>query len=139
MLLVFCVLFAVVLFTVDTGTAVTILFTSDVDLFFAEALLLARRKVGLSGVVRSGVRRVLTFPSGLVWEMDLYFLVSLCGICARFLALVVVVAVRRGEDAERDGDSGFKIQDDCLAGRESPLLLPFKMRKEEKDFSGFCS
>jgi len=42
-----------------TGTAVSLLFTSDADLFFTEALLFARRKVclGLEG-------RVLTWPSG---------------------------------------------------------------------------
>ena len=57
------------LFTVDdlvlgTGTAVLFLFTSDADLFFADAVLNAR-KFGLDLE-----RRVVTFPSGLVRMLD---------------------------------------------------------------------
>lgn len=53
------------------------LFTSDADLFFAVALLSARRKVALSGV-----RRVLTFPSGVVLlgKFDLNLLVGGLGL-----------------------------------------------------------
>lgn len=59
----------VVLFAV-TGTAVLLLFTSDADLFFSEATLSLRRRrrrkkcLGLEG-------RVLTFPSGVLGELDL--------------------------------------------------------------------
>jgi len=56
------VLFAVVLRT-DAGTAV---FPSDVDLFFVEATLSARRKFDLRLE-----RRVLTFPSGVLGDLDL--------------------------------------------------------------------
>lgn len=49
----------------DTGTAVMILFTSDVDLFFAIATSVGRK------ICLSLVRRVLTLPSGLVGEFDL--------------------------------------------------------------------
>jgi hypothetical protein len=59
------VLFTVRLLT-DAGTAVSLLFTSDADLFFAEALVSARRKLCL-GLER----RVLTFPSGSMGEFDL--------------------------------------------------------------------
>jgi len=59
------VLFAVVLLT-DAGTAVSFLFTSDVDLFFTEASLRARREFDL-GLER----RVLTFPSGVLGGLDL--------------------------------------------------------------------
>jgi len=55
------VLFAVVLRT-DAGTAV---FPSDVDLFFVEATLSARRKFDLR------LERVLTFPSGVLGDLDL--------------------------------------------------------------------
>jgi hypothetical protein len=58
-------LFAVVLLT-DAGTAVSFLFTSDVDLFFTEAMLRARREFDL-GLER----RVLTFPSGVLGDLDL--------------------------------------------------------------------
>jgi hypothetical protein len=53
-----------VLLTMDTGTAVNILFTSNADLFL-EAFS-AGRKIGLRLV-----RRVLTFPSGFLGEFDL--------------------------------------------------------------------
>jgi hypothetical protein len=59
------VLFTVVLLT-DAGTAVSFLFTSDVDLFFTEASLRARREFDL-GLER----RVLTFPSGVLGGLDL--------------------------------------------------------------------
>ena len=110
------------------------LFTSDADLFFAVALLSARRKVALSGV-----RRVLTFPSGvlLLRKFDLKLLVGgLGGGGGSGLG----VAVRRREDAEGDGDAGFKIQGDGLSGRESPLLLDLPLEKGRKeDSSGFFS
>lgn len=109
------------------------LFTSDADLFFAVALLSARRKVALSGV-----RRVLTFPSGVVLlrKFDLKLLVGGLGLGGVGLGL----AVGRGEDAERDGDAGFKIQVGGLSGRESPLLLDLPLEKGRKeDSSGFFS
>jgi hypothetical protein len=59
------VLFAVELLT-DAGTAVSLLFASDMDLFFLEAMLRAGRKfdLGLEG-------RVLALPSGVLGELDL--------------------------------------------------------------------
>lgn len=64
------VLFAVVLLT-DAGTAVSLLFASITDLFFTEASLSARRKFDL-GLER----RVLTFPSGVLGDLDLELFVS---------------------------------------------------------------
>jgi hypothetical protein len=59
------VLFAIVILLTDAGTAVSFLFTSDADLFFAEASLGARKfGLGLE-------RRVLTFPSGVLGGFDL--------------------------------------------------------------------
>lgn len=115
-------LFAVVLFTVDTGTAVMVLFTGDEDLFLAVAVLLpAGRKVGRGGGVR---RDLTTFPPGLVvGEVEVELLVG-SGACAGLARLLlVVVAVRRGEDAEGDGDSRFKIQVDCLVWAHRVVLL----------------
>jgi len=82
----------------DTGTAV-FLFSSDADLFLGDA----RRARG-GGLVR----RVLTFPSGFLGQVDLELFVGLGG----GGGLVVGLLVGRGEDAERDRDSGFKIQGD---------------------------
>lgn len=69
------VLFLTVLLAVmGTGTAVTILFPCDTDLFFAEAMLLltTRGKLG-RGV---DTRRVFTFPSGFFREGNLKLFVS---------------------------------------------------------------
>lgn len=68
-------LVAVLLVTV-TGTAV-ILFTADTDLLFVTMLLVAN---GTIGSVHSKIRRrVMTFPSGLLGDLDLYFLVGVLG------------------------------------------------------------
>lgn len=117
-------LFAVVLFTVDAGTAVTVLFTGDEDLLLAVAgLLPAGRKVGRGGGVRR--RDLTTFPPGLVvGEVEVELLVGGGGAGAGLARLLlVVVAVRRGEDAEGDGDSRFKIQVDCLVWARRVVLL----------------
>jgi hypothetical protein len=106
--------FFVVLAT-DTGTAVTFLFTGDADLFFAVAVLLARREMDRG--LRGGV---LTFPSGfLLGELDLDLLVGLSG---RLYLSGLIVLIRRREDAEGNGYSGFKIQIADLMGAKSPLL-----------------
>lgn len=122
-------LFAVVLLTADTGTAATILFTGDADLLLGVAmllrLLLAVRKVG------SGrVGRVLTaFPPALVvGELELQLLVGLGGGGDRVLPLLV--SVGRGEDAEGDGDSCFKIQVDCLVWARRVVSLSTLSRPE---------
>jgi hypothetical protein len=59
-------LFTVGELCVGAGTAVMFLFTSDADLFFSEATLSTWRKMCL-GLER----RVLTFPSGVLGELDL--------------------------------------------------------------------
>lgn len=108
-------LFAVVLFTTGSGTAVTILFTSDADLLLAVALLvllLAGRKVGGTGRVG---RVLAAFPPGLVvGELELQLLVGLGGGGGAVALVLLVVTVGRREDAEGNGDSCFKIQVDCL-------------------------
>ena len=98
----------------ETGTAVTLFLTCDMDLFCAFAALSTRR-------IRSGSsrdRRVLTFPSGwlLVGEIDSKLLVSL-GI-GRLWCFGVPVC--RGKDAEGDRDAGFKVQRGglCVNARE---------------------
>jgi hypothetical protein len=97
----------------ETGTAVTLFLTGDADLFFAVAALSTRR-IRCGG---GGERRVLTFPSGwLLWgEVDIKLLVSLGVGC---LLVGLGVPVGRGEDAERDGDAGFKVQCDDFCWRE---------------------
>lgn len=65
------VLFAVAVLFTGAGTAVMFLFTSDADLFFSEATLSTGRKMCL-GLER----RVLTFPSGWLRELDLELFVS---------------------------------------------------------------
>lgn len=94
----------------ETGTAVTFFFTRESNLFFAVTVLAARRK--LSG---GGVRRVLTFPSGclVAGKLDLELLVSL-GLDLLFGG----VPVGGGENAEGDGDTGFKVQVDDFCRRE---------------------
>lgn len=113
----------------DTGTVVMLLFTSYTDLFFAVTLLSARRKVD-----RGLRRRVLTFPSGfLLGELDLNLFVGLdSGGLSSLSGLFVFV--RRREDAEGNGYSGFKIQIADLYGAKRDLLAqPFaKLRKEDK-------
>jgi hypothetical protein len=104
-----------------------LLFASYADLFFAVAISTGR-KIGLGGV-----RRVLTFPSGgLLWrKIELDLLVGLGGCGCRGVGL----AVRRGEDAEGDGDAGLKVQGDDLSGARVSLLLDLsigtKGRQEE--------
>jgi hypothetical protein len=96
-------------------TVVTILFTSDVDLFLLVLLAGTRRKVG-------GDRRVLTFPSDAllsVGKIDLALDVSLFD---GFLSGAVLVG--RREDAEGNGNAGVKVQVADLEVREnvfSPL------------------
>lgn len=117
-----------VVLAVDTGTAVTFLFTCDMDLFFV-AVLAARREVG------GGLRgRVLTFPSGfLVRKVDLNLLMGLGG-CLYLSCLVVLV--RRREDAEGNGYSGFKIQIADLMGARVLSSTTFRVvRKEDKKIS----
>lgn len=65
------VLLAVNELFVDAGTAAGFLFTSDADLFFSEATLSTGRKMCL-GLER----RVLTFPSGELGELDLNLFVG---------------------------------------------------------------
>jgi hypothetical protein len=125
------VLFVVlVVLAVDTGTAVTFLFTCDMDLFFAVAVLAARRKVnrGLRG-------RVVILPSGfLVRKVDLNLLMGLSG-CLYLSCLFVLV--RRREDAEGNGYSGFKIQIADLMGARVLSSTTFRamLRKEDKKIS----
>jgi hypothetical protein len=59
-------------FVVDAGTAGVFLFTSDADLFFSEATLFARRRK----LCLRLERRVLTFPSGVLGELDLNLFVD---------------------------------------------------------------
>ena len=107
MLLVSKVLVMLVL-GLGTGTAVTFFLTRVMDLFFAVALLSARRKFS-----RNGVRRVLTFPSGVVLgELDFELLLGFG------LGLRLAVLVGRRKDAEGDRDSGFKVQIDDFCWRE---------------------
>lgn len=63
-----------VLLVLETGTAVTLFFTRETDLFFTEVVLSTRREIDVGGV-----RRVLTFPSGwlLVGEFDVNLFVGL--------------------------------------------------------------
>lgn len=92
----------------DTRTAVTFLFTSNADLFFPVGVVVAGRLVDNVG------RRVLTFPSGpflVLGELCTKLLVGLGGSHLRGL---VVLLVGRRENAEGNGNSGFKIQVDDL-------------------------
>lgn len=107
-----------VLVTMDTGTAVLFLFTCDTDLFFP-----ARRKLSRD---RGG--RVLTYPSGFLrGGLDFELLVSLGG----GLDLSGLF-VGRGEDAEGNGDAGFKVQVGDLGGERILLDNLSMKRKEDK-------
>lgn len=114
-------LLAVVLLATGTRAAVAVLFTGDADLFLTVAVLLvvllARgREVGCGGIGRV----VAPLPPGLVvGELELQLLVGFGG-CDRIL---LVVTVGRREDAERDGDSCFKIQVDCLGWAHRVVFL----------------
>lgn len=118
----------VMLLSLETGTAVTFFFTRNTDLFFAVAVLSARRKFG-----GGRERRVLTFPSGwlLLGEFDLN-LFGGCG-CSR-LSLGIGVPICRWEDAERDGDAGLKVQvgDFCWRRRTFSYNLPKLERKTRR-------
>jgi len=84
---------------VGAGTVESVLFSSDADLFLDDA----RR-------ARSGSleRRELSFPSGFLRKIEFELLVGLGSLGGFGVGLLV----GRGEDAERDRDSGFKIQVD---------------------------
>lgn len=92
------------LLLLETGTAVTFFFTCDMDLFFAVALLSARRK--FSG---GRDRRVLTFPSG--WLLLGEFGLCCDSSCRLSLGLGIRFPICRWEDAEGDGDASLKVQD----------------------------
>ena len=98
-------LLSCVVFRLETGTAATVFFTGKTD---------------LSLVVL--VRRVLAFPYGwlLGREIDINLLVSLGG------RLRLAIPVRRGEDAKRHGDAGFKVQVGDLNGAR--ILFPTTFR-----------
>lgn len=107
------VLLVVLVFvTMDTGTAVLFLFTCDANLFF-----LARRKLG-----GDRGRRVLTYPSGFLRRhVDFELLVSLSGGLDRS-----GLFVGRGEDAEGNGDAGFKVQVGGLGGARESFSTTFR-------------
>ncbi|KAL1854789.1 hypothetical protein VTK73DRAFT_8702 [Phialemonium thermophilum] len=99
-----------------------LLFARDADILFAVA------SSGRGGSGLRLVRRVLTFPSGFVGELDLNLFVGLGGGLGggRF-------PVGGREDAEWDGDAGFKVQiDDLLPAREGSSPRPSEERKEDK-------
>uniref|UniRef100_A0A1Y1KVU9 Uncharacterized protein n=1 Tax=Photinus pyralis TaxID=7054 RepID=A0A1Y1KVU9_PHOPY len=103
------------LLLLETGTAVT-LFT-ETDLFFAEAVLAVLAMLSTRGEIDVGRvrRRVLILPSGwllLLGELDVNLFVSLGG------GLRLAVPISRGEDAEGDGDAGFKVQIGDFCWRE---------------------
>ena len=106
----------------ETGTAVTIFFTRETDLFFAVAVLAARRDL-------SSERRVLTFPSGrlLGGKIDFELLVVL-----DLGGLGVFVPVCRGEDAEGDGDAGLKVQGGDFCWRERIFSYNLPRRRYTK-------
>lgn len=102
------------LLLLETGTAVTLF--AETDLFFAEAVLAVLAVLSTRGEIDVGrVRRVLILPSGwllLLRELDVNLFVSLNG------GLRLAVPISRGEDAERDGDAGFKVQIGDFCWRE---------------------
>lgn len=117
---------------VDTGTRVTLFFNCDTDLlFFVE--------VGLRFLSSGGHRRVLTFPSGFLGELDLDLgMRLLLGFDCGFL-------VGGREDADGNRDAGFKVQIGDLTAQEgSPRLRcqeesscsSFEKAKEKKGIAG---
>lgn len=111
----------------ETGTAVALLITRNTDLFLAVAVSSARK-------ISSGRdRRVLTFPSGCLLgrKLDAKFFVGGSQLLAASLS--VAVPVGRREDAERDGNTSFKVQIDDLCGRERIFSYNLSWaRKEDK-------
>ena len=112
---------------VDTGTAVLLLVTWGTDFLTVRlSLLRGRRSV------------VVVFVAGLLrGELDLELRVGLGGGLRLGLSSLFV---RRGEDAEGDGEAGFKIQvgDLSCAGVFSSTTFRYVRRKEDQeDFS--CS
>lgn len=112
----------------DTGTVVSLLFTRVTDLCLAVTVILARlgllllRKIDVGGV-----RRVMTFPSGLLFgKLDLKLFVGFG------LGLGFAVLVGRGEDAERDGDAGFKVQIDGLRRARESSHTTFQSARDER-------
>ena len=117
------VLFLTVLLVVmGTGTAVTILFTCETDLFFAEAMLLTTR-----GKLGRGVdtRRVFTFPSGFLRDSDLKLFVSCLSLGLDLRGLLFVGG---REDAKGHGYAGFKVQVGDLNGAR--ILFPSTFRSK---------
>lgn len=102
---------------VDTGTAAFLLLMSDTDLFL-KAILSGGRKMCLGWG-----RRVLTFPSGELGELDLNLFVDVG------LGGGLGLPVRRREDAERDRDTGFKVQIGDLMRREAVFSSTFRLSK----------
>jgi hypothetical protein len=103
---------------------VTILFAGDVNFFLAE-LVVTRRKSGRE-------RGVFFLPSDALlslWEVDLSFDVSLGGCFGG------VAPVRRREDAERDRNSGVKVQVDDFSMQEADFSNAFR-RAERKTRRG---
>jgi hypothetical protein len=124
-----------VVLVMDTGTVVMFFFVRKTGLFFAVEVLSA----GRLSVDRD--RRVFTFPSGLVLggKMELKLFV----LCLDGLGLDLAVAICRGEDAERNGDAGLKVQiDDFWCERIFSFNLSDLLkseRMEQEGSSGSCS
>jgi hypothetical protein len=109
-----------VLEILDTGTVVMFFFTRNTDLFFAQALLAARRN--LFGGDRD--RRVLTFPSGFGLGLDLNLFVGFG--FGNGLSMGLGFPICRWEDAEGNGDASLKVQicDFCWRERSFSFNLP---------------
>jgi hypothetical protein len=124
-----------VVLAVDTGTAVLLLVTCGTGVFLAVRLSLLLRG-------RRGRSVVLVFAAGFLrGELDLKLRVGV-GLSVGLLRLGLsrLLFVRRGEDAEGDGEAGFKIQvgDLSCAGVFSSTTFRYVRRKEDQeDFS--CS
>lgn len=123
-----------VVLAVDTGTAVLLLVTWGTGVVLAVRLSLLRGRRGRSVV--------LVFAAGFLrGELDLKLRVGV-GLSVGLLRLGLsrLLFVRRGEDAEGDGEAGFKIQvgDLSCAGVFSSTTFRYGRRKEDQeDFS--CS